>query len=77
MQRFLIVSTALLAMGLSLPVGRAQGHDARIDGILSDPQGLPLAGATVTLKEGQTGLSRTLQTSSTGTYQFVSLNPGQ
>lgn len=77
MQRHSGILVALLAAALSIPSLLAQGHDAHIDGILSDPQGLPLAGATVTLKEEQTGLTRTVETTAAGTYQFVSLNPGQ
>ena len=77
MRRQKILLAALLVTGLLAPALHAQVHDAHLDGILTDPQGLPLASATVTLTEAQTGLSRTVQTSMAGTYQFVSLNPGQ
>src|SRR5574337_717117 len=55
----------------------AQANGARIEGIVSDQQGLALPGAQVSLKETRTGLVRTAETSSAGTYQFPGLNPGQ
>jgi hypothetical protein len=64
---FILVSVA--------PV-RAQVSGARIDGIVSDAQSLPMAGIKVTLIGTRTTLTRTAVTSSAGTYEFPSLSPG-
>ena len=58
-------------------LAQAQISGARIDGIIRDPQSLPLPRVQVVLAEVRTGLTRTTQTTAAGTYQFPSLNPGQ
>src|SRR5712692_7711305 len=62
---------------LGVPPARAQASGARIDGSVSDPQGLLLPGVKVVLTETRTGLTRTAKTSGFGAYQFPSLNPGE
>jgi len=66
-----------LLIGCGTPYLRAQASGAHIDGIIRDAQGLPLPSVKVALTETQTGLVRTVETAQGGTYQFVSLNPGQ
>jgi len=63
--------------GFKAPYLHAQASGAHIDGIVRDAQGLPLPSVKVALTETQTGLARTLETTSAGAYQFASLNPGQ
>ncbi|HEV2350686.1 MAG TPA: carboxypeptidase regulatory-like domain-containing protein [Terriglobia bacterium] len=63
--------------GILAPSARAQVSLARMDGIVSDPQLLPLPGVKVVLTETRTALVRTTETSARGTYEFPSLNPGQ
>jgi Carboxypeptidase regulatory-like domain/TonB dependent receptor len=45
-------------------------------GTVSDSSGAAVAGASVTLRSSDTGLVRTLKTTSTGSYQFVSVPVG-
>ncbi len=47
-----------------------------ISGKIIDAGGLALPGATVTVKELQTGSTRTVVTAETGAYQIVQLDPG-
>ena len=48
-----------------------------IRGTITDPSGATMAGATVTITNLQTNLSRTLTTGSAGTYSFESIPPGE
>ena len=77
MHKWLWFLLAILATSIEIPYVRAQASGAHIDGIILDAQGLPLPGVKVTLTETQTGLARTVESSSEGAYDFVSLNPGQ
>ena len=77
MRKWMWILAALLIVGLRTHYIRAQASGAHIDGIIRDAQGLPLPGVKVALTETQTGLERTVETTSVGAYQFVSLNPGQ
>src|SRR5437762_13236283 len=54
----------------------AQVNAARVDGMISDAQGLAVPRVRVVLTEVKTKLSRVVETSSEGAYQFVGLNPG-
>ncbi|HEX5483077.1 MAG TPA: carboxypeptidase regulatory-like domain-containing protein, partial [Terriglobia bacterium] len=71
----LFVLLALCLAGVKL--ARAQASGARVGGLVNDAQALPLPHARVTLTESHTGLVRETVTSSTGTYEFPSLGPGQ
>src|SRR5712692_5850590 len=75
-RRTALVLAILFLQGVGAPAIRAQANAARIDGTVSDPQGLPLPGVKVALTETRTGLTRTAETATTGLYQFPSLNPG-
>lgn len=48
-----------------------------IRGTITDPSGAAVPGATVTITNLQTNLSRTLTTGSAGTYSFESIPPGE
>lgn len=74
---FLLLFILFVVQGSRISHLRAQANGARIDGIITDSQGLPLPAVRVDLTEAQTGLSRVVETSNEGAYQFVSLNPGQ
>jgi len=76
MRKWIWFIAALLIVGFETPDARAQASGAHLDGIVHDAQGLPLANVKVALTETQTGLARTVETTSEGAYQFVSLNPG-
>ncbi|HYU78722.1 MAG TPA: carboxypeptidase regulatory-like domain-containing protein, partial [Vicinamibacterales bacterium] len=55
----------------------AQGPTGRIEGVVHDAQGGVLPGATMTLRNQDTGVSRTLVTESDGRYLFPALGPGR
>ena len=67
---------ALLAVSLSLPV-LAQTVSGTISGTVVDPTSLPVAGATVTLRNQDTGAQQNQNTGGTGGFVFTSLNPGR
>ena len=68
----------MLCIGLSMasPV-LGQGAGASIQGTLKDQQGAVLPGATVTLRNEETGVVRTAVTDTEGRYQFLALAPGR
>jgi len=76
-RNLILVLAALLAFGFQASNLHAQASGAHVDGIIRDAQGLPLPNVKVALTEIQTGLTRTVVTTTAGAYQFVSLNPGQ
>jgi len=63
----------LLACGIS---AKAQTFRGTILGTVTDSSGLPLAGAIVTAKNKETGLTRTTQTSEDGSYSVTELPIG-
>ena len=78
MKRFAMFALmGIFVQCLYVPPARAQANGARIDGIITDPQSLPLPGVKVVLSNTLTGLQRNAETSPSGAYVFPSLNPGQ
>jgi hypothetical protein len=63
----------LSVLGLGLAYAQTQGE---ITGLVGDPSGAMLAGAEVTVKNVETGLTRQVQTNAAGVYRFPSLYPG-
>jgi len=62
---------------LLLPGGtNAQTGTSTVRGSVTDPQGLAVAGATVTLKNSGRGYSRTQVTTDTGRFSFELIAPG-
>jgi uncharacterized protein (DUF2141 family) len=55
---------------------RAQGAGGQIEGTVRDEQAAVLPGATVTLRNEQTGVTRVEVTGATGQYRFAALSPG-
>jgi len=55
----------------------AQVNTATCSGTVSDPQGLPVKGAKVTMTNAGTGAQRTAVTDDDGRYNLVGLPPGQ
>ncbi len=66
----------LLIVLLACPAARAQTTLGGITGVVTDPAGAILPGATVTLTGEQTGLTRTQTTGSNGYYDFPNLPIG-
>ena len=69
---------ALVAALVALAVvpGWAQSGTASIGGRVTDPQGGLAVGASVTVTNAATGLTRTMVTNQSGHYQFAALPPG-
>ncbi len=66
---------SLLILFAASPVLRAQYH-AGIQGVVEDPTGAGIPGATLTLTNKDTGLVRTATSDASGVYNFLSLAPG-
>ncbi len=65
----------ILVCGSTVPL-RAQYTTARLSGIVSDPTGAVVAGATVTVQDVGTGYSQTTSSTNAGQYLFPSLPVG-
>ena len=67
----------LFSLVVLLPVALvAQEYRGRIQGTVSDPSKAVVAGATVTLRNGNTGVATTRSTDATGHYLFDLVEPG-
>ena len=73
------VRVGLLATvcALLLPGAAFAQQRGSISGKVVDPDGLALPGATVTVKEQNTGFTRTAVTASNGAYTVPNLDPGK
>jgi hypothetical protein len=67
--------TGLLLLAAVLPV-LAQEYRGRIQGNVTDPTKAVIVGATVTLRNSNTGVAATRQTDETGHYLFDLVEPG-
>ena len=65
----------LLSVGAIL--AQAQASTADLRGLVTDPNGAVVPGATVTAKNSATGISRTVTANDEGTYQIFALPPGE
>ena len=65
---------ALLPMGSQNAYG--QGATGAINGVVTDPSGAVVPGATVTIKNVATQTAQVAQTNSDGRYVFPTLQPG-
>src|SRR5215475_3672630 len=79
MSRTLTISLISAVCGGLLLVGAAaaQTTNASIIGDISDPQQAAVVGATVTVKEIDTGVTRTVETNTAGSYRVFPLIPGR
>jgi hypothetical protein len=74
---FLLFALFVIYSLSSLPsFGQSGSTTGSIVGIVKDPQEFVIANATVTVKQSQTGFSRTLQTKEDGSFQQIQLPPG-
>jgi hypothetical protein len=67
---------AILAIVLLSSVSYAQSGRSTVKGIVKDPQGNLVAGATVTLTDAEKNFTRTQTTADNGSYIFTSVPPG-
>src|SRR5919107_906861 len=70
-----IALTAALLLTLA-PAAYAQGTASRVTGVVTDPSGAVVPGATVTLTNEATKVSFTTESTSTGQYVFESVQVG-
>ena len=73
MRRKMLLLVAMLFFAVS---ARAQ-YRASIQGVVTDPQGAVVSGATLTLTNLDTNLALTATTDDNGVYNFVALPPGK
>src|SRR3989475_6770944 len=66
----------LLVLGCAT-IAPAQVNTATLSGTVSDPQGLPVKDAKVTMTNASTGALRTAVSEDGGRYNLVGLPPGQ
>src|SRR5215472_629578 len=69
MKIFALWICAMLGVGLAGPFSAAQ-VSASLSGVITDPSGAAVVGASVTAKSLDTGASRTTATDQTGRYRF-------
>ena len=67
---------ALTLTGLSVDASLAQSSTGSVNGVASDPSGLALSGAAVTLESFDRGEKRTTITNTAGLFEFVLMPPG-
>src|SRR6266851_7648395 len=68
----------VLVLVLSCVVaGAAQVNTATLSGTVTDPQGLAVRGAKVTVTSATTGAERSIVADEDGRYIFIGLPPGQ
>src|SRR5271154_4030784 len=71
----LVVMLAALAWGANVAMG--QGVTAEINGVVSDPSGSPVAGATVTARDVATGVTYPTTSNADGAYYLSQLPIGR
>ena len=67
---------ALLVFAFSLSLAAQDLDDVTISGKVTDPNGLVVVGANVTVTSVETGETRTMVTNDEGQYRFVKIKPG-
>jgi len=72
----LFVSGLLIILAALASSGFAQQTTGQVRGVVKDPNGAVVAGASVTITNVQTNVSQTTQSTSDGTYQFNDLLVG-
>jgi len=65
----MLLCSYALALSLFIGSGSAQTTNATLVGTVVDPQAGAIAGATVTVKDKGTAVSRTVQSESDGTFR--------
>jgi hypothetical protein len=65
----------MLLMGMT-SLSYAQSSTGGVAGVVQDPTGAVVGGATVEVENTKTGIKRTVTTSEDGTYNVPSLDPG-
>ncbi|HZS03368.1 MAG TPA: TonB-dependent receptor [Blastocatellia bacterium] len=71
-----VFRSGLMVIFVVMSAVAAFAQNTTISGAVTDPQGNAIAGATVTAINKSTGLTRTVTTTSEGTYQIPQIVPG-
>lgn len=72
-----LLRTSILGLLLTVMIGAVCGQETTsLTGLVTDPGGQAVAGATVTLTDLDAGAKRTTTTNAGGIYQFSQLRPG-
>ncbi len=71
-----ITATVLVVMALGVPAASAQITAATVSGVVADETGGVLPGVAITLKNVETGLTRSVVTADDGSYNVPGLPPG-
>lgn len=75
-RRALLASVAMLPVALSTPEVVAQETSSAIRGVITSPDGSPLAGQTVIIRDTRTGTVKSVSTSNSGSYSARGLRVG-
>ncbi len=67
---------ALSWLSLSLLLAQTDANKAQVNGLITDPNGASIAGATVKIKNTNTGLQREVKSNDAGEYRAPLLDPG-
>ena len=76
MKNFRFILTVVLALFVFVPAAFSQGSTGRLIGTVTDPGGAVVPGATVTVKDTQTGREQTATASDEGAFAFNQLSFG-
>ena len=68
---------SLLFLAVSLPALFAQTNTTSLNGVVYDPSGAVIQGATVTILDASKGATKTMITSTKGEFEFPQIPPGQ
>jgi hypothetical protein len=68
--------TLLALLVCTAPLALAQVTSGSLQGVVLDPNGAAVAGATVKITNAETGISRETTTNAEGFYRVTNLNPG-
>ncbi len=73
---FAWITLCLLVLGC-VSMAKAQVNTATLSGTVTDPQGLAVRGAKLTITNAGTGATRTAESDDSGRYKVVGLPPGR
>ena len=75
-RQILVIASLLSLILLMFSVSLAQSGSSSLRGTVTDLQGRPVAGATVTLGNASKNFTRTQETNESGSYAFSTIPPG-
>jgi carboxypeptidase family protein len=76
MKKLTMLLIILLVIRVDAVLPQASVSTSELRGLITDPNGGAVAGATITVTEATKGTTRTVKSDENGTYVFLSLQPG-